>query len=210
MCLPALLPPCPPAPLPSCPPALLPSCPPALLPSCPPALLPSILFPTLPTLPQLRAGAYSHFQQIHLPLPGLLQSQEGHGVGKPKAPAPHVCWHVAGGFRVRTVSMGTGNSMCRVSPTSRFSRLRTSSGPSGRSSSSSSPSTSQAKVDDAPPHSVSMLWQMPQYFVITTGEILLSTTGLEFSYSQVGAGCVSGQRHSPPSLALSFIRLPPT
>lgn len=36
-----------------------------------------------------------------------------------------------------------------------------------------------------PENSVHMLWLIPQYFVITTGEIMFSVTGLEFSYSQV-------------------------
>uniref|UniRef100_A0A183CK51 IgGFc_binding domain-containing protein n=1 Tax=Globodera pallida TaxID=36090 RepID=A0A183CK51_GLOPA len=34
------------------------------------------------------------------------------------------------------------------------------------------------------PNSVNILWQVPQLFVMTVGEILLSVTGLEFSYSQ--------------------------
>ena len=34
-------------------------------------------------------------------------------------------------------------------------------------------------------NSLHMLWLIPQYFVITTGEIMFSITGLEFSYSQV-------------------------
>ena len=34
-------------------------------------------------------------------------------------------------------------------------------------------------------NTVHMLWLIPQYLVITTGEILFSITGLEFSYSQV-------------------------
>lgn len=34
------------------------------------------------------------------------------------------------------------------------------------------------------PNSINMLWQLPQFFVITVGEVLFSVTGLEFSYSQ--------------------------
>uniref|UniRef100_A0A183V2R2 Solute carrier family 15 (Oligopeptide transporter), member 1 n=1 Tax=Toxocara canis TaxID=6265 RepID=A0A183V2R2_TOXCA len=34
------------------------------------------------------------------------------------------------------------------------------------------------------PNTVNMLWQLPQFFVITLGEVLFSVTGLEFSYSQ--------------------------
>ncbi|KAL3275456.1 hypothetical protein HHI36_020216 [Cryptolaemus montrouzieri] len=34
------------------------------------------------------------------------------------------------------------------------------------------------------PNTISMLWLLPQYFIITAAEILFSITGLEFSYSQ--------------------------
>ena len=34
-------------------------------------------------------------------------------------------------------------------------------------------------------NTIHMLWLLPQYFVVTVGEIMLSITGLEFSYSQV-------------------------
>uniref|UniRef100_A0A914N1C5 Uncharacterized protein n=2 Tax=Meloidogyne TaxID=189290 RepID=A0A914N1C5_MELIC len=37
-----------------------------------------------------------------------------------------------------------------------------------------------------PPNSVSILWQLPQIFVISVAEILVSITGLEFVYSQSG------------------------
>ena len=35
------------------------------------------------------------------------------------------------------------------------------------------------------PNSIHILWQFPQYFVITASEVMFSVTGLEFSYSQV-------------------------
>ena len=34
------------------------------------------------------------------------------------------------------------------------------------------------------PNSVHILWIIPQYFVLTASEIMISITGLEFSYSQ--------------------------
>lgn len=37
---------------------------------------------------------------------------------------------------------------------------------------------------DVRPRTVSMLWQLPQFFVITLGEVMFSITGLEFAYSQ--------------------------
>ncbi|XP_039274283.2 solute carrier family 15 member 1-like [Styela clava] len=37
---------------------------------------------------------------------------------------------------------------------------------------------------DVYPNTVNLFWMIPQYFVITLGEVFLSVTGLEFSYSQ--------------------------
>uniref|UniRef100_A0A4W4H9T5 Solute carrier family 15 member 1 n=1 Tax=Electrophorus electricus TaxID=8005 RepID=A0A4W4H9T5_ELEEL len=37
---------------------------------------------------------------------------------------------------------------------------------------------------DIKPNTVHMAWQIPQYFLMTTGEVVFSVTGLEFSYSQ--------------------------
>jgi len=36
-----------------------------------------------------------------------------------------------------------------------------------------------------PESSVNMLWLIPQYFVITAGEVMFSITGLEFAFTQV-------------------------
>ncbi|XP_073899193.1 solute carrier family 15 member 1 isoform X1 [Castor canadensis] len=38
--------------------------------------------------------------------------------------------------------------------------------------------------EDIPPNTVSMALQIPQYFLLTCGEVVFSITGLEFSYSQ--------------------------
>uniref|UniRef100_A0A9J8AKC3 Solute carrier family 15 member 1a n=1 Tax=Cyprinus carpio carpio TaxID=630221 RepID=A0A9J8AKC3_CYPCA len=48
------------------------------------------------------------------------------------------------------------------------------------------PSTCESKteVEDMKPNSVHMALQIPQYFLITTGEVMFSVTGLQFSYSQ--------------------------
>ena len=44
------------------------------------------------------------------------------------------------------------------------------------------------------PNSIHILWQFPQYFVITASEVMFSVTGLEFSYSQVSTN--QNQEHS--------------
>ncbi|EGC36909.1 hypothetical protein DICPUDRAFT_150551 [Dictyostelium purpureum] len=40
----------------------------------------------------------------------------------------------------------------------------------------------QVKIDNSPPNSVHIALQLPQYVVLTAGEVLLSITGLEFAY----------------------------
>ena len=37
-----------------------------------------------------------------------------------------------------------------------------------------------------PANKMSIAWQLPQYALVTAGEVMFSVTGLEFSYSQVG------------------------
>uniref|UniRef100_A0A8B9JMY1 Solute carrier family 15 member 1 n=1 Tax=Astyanax mexicanus TaxID=7994 RepID=A0A8B9JMY1_ASTMX len=44
-------------------------------------------------------------------------------------------------------------------------------------------STIQA-IEDIKPNTIHMAWQIPQYFLMTSGEVVFSVTGLEFSYSQ--------------------------
>ncbi|XP_036396014.1 solute carrier family 15 member 1-like [Megalops cyprinoides] len=39
-------------------------------------------------------------------------------------------------------------------------------------------------IMDIKPNTFHMAWQIPQYFLMTTGEVVFSVTGLEFSYSQ--------------------------
>ncbi|KAL3907029.1 MAG: hypothetical protein SGILL_009038, partial [Bacillariaceae sp.] len=39
-------------------------------------------------------------------------------------------------------------------------------------------------IQNRPPNSVSLAWQIPQITIITVGEIFLNVTGLEFAYSQ--------------------------
>lgn len=41
------------------------------------------------------------------------------------------------------------------------------------------------EFEDIPPNTVNMALQIPQYFLLTCGEVVFSVTGLEFSYSQV-------------------------
>ncbi|KAM5288071.1 solute carrier family 15 member 1 [Ctenodactylus gundi] len=40
------------------------------------------------------------------------------------------------------------------------------------------------EIEDIPPNTVNMALQIPQYFLLTCGEVVFSVTGLEFSYSQ--------------------------
>lgn len=39
--------------------------------------------------------------------------------------------------------------------------------------------------DVVAPSSLNVFWQIPQYFVITTAEVLFSVSGIAFAYSQV-------------------------
>ena len=41
------------------------------------------------------------------------------------------------------------------------------------------------RVEDVGANNVNIAWQIPQYVLITAGEVMFSITGLEFSYSQV-------------------------
>lgn len=40
-------------------------------------------------------------------------------------------------------------------------------------------------MEDVKANNVHIAWQIPQYVLMTMGEVLFSITGLEFSYSQV-------------------------
>ena len=41
-----------------------------------------------------------------------------------------------------------------------------------------------------PPNSIHMLWLMPQYIVLTAGEVLFSITSLAFAFTQVREECM--------------------
>ncbi|XP_070570103.1 solute carrier family 15 member 1-like [Ptychodera flava] len=45
--------------------------------------------------------------------------------------------------------------------------------------------------ETVPANTINILWQIPQYFIITTGEVMFSITGLEFSYAQSPASMKS-------------------
>ena len=39
--------------------------------------------------------------------------------------------------------------------------------------------------EDVPSTSVHRVWQLPQYALVSAGEVMFAVTGLEFAYSQV-------------------------
>ncbi|XP_040214452.1 solute carrier family 15 member 2-like [Rana temporaria] len=47
------------------------------------------------------------------------------------------------------------------------------------------------KVEDIDANSVHVAWQIPQYFLLSAGEVMFSVTGLDFSYAQAPASMKS-------------------
>jgi solute carrier family 15 oligopeptide transporter 1 len=42
------------------------------------------------------------------------------------------------------------------------------------------------EVEVVPHNEIHMLWQLPQYFLLTIGEVMFSIPNLQFAYTQVG------------------------
>ena len=61
----------------------------------------------------------------------------------------------------------------------------------------------QARIDASPPRAVSSLWQVPQFFVMTVAEVLVSATGLEWAYTQAPVS----MRSSVVALYLSMVAI---
>ena len=48
------------------------------------------------------------------------------------------------------------------------------------------------KMEDVKANNIHIAFQVPQYVLMTAGEVMFSVTGLEFSYSQVSGGAFPG------------------
>lgn len=62
--------------------------------------------------------------------------------------------------------------------------------------------------EDVDSTSVHRLWQLPQYLVITAGEVMFSVTGLEFAYSQVGKSFLLKCKIRHGRVSVNISRLP--
>lgn len=51
------------------------------------------------------------------------------------------------------------------------------------------------KMEDVKANDFHIAFQVPQYVLMTAGEVMFSITGLEFSYSQVTAGILPQTSH---------------
>ncbi|XP_042368906.1 solute carrier family 15 member 1b [Plectropomus leopardus] len=88
----------------------------------------------------------------------------------PRGLAKFHIWGAAGEECVYSQELGFGSSYTLIiPPTFRFGQ---------------NCEQSIRSVEDIKPNTIHMAWQIPQYFLITAGEVVFSVTGLEFSYSQ--------------------------
>ncbi|XP_065149244.1 solute carrier family 15 member 1 isoform X1 [Paramisgurnus dabryanus] len=84
----------------------------------------------------------------------------------------------------RTFQLSSNEKICKFAVKFGFGASYTFLIPSNLTWSDLECSNSIKKLEDIKPNSVHMALQIPQYFLITTGEVMFSVTGLQFSYSQ--------------------------
>ncbi|KAG7326999.1 hypothetical protein KOW79_010400 [Hemibagrus wyckioides] len=85
--------------------------------------------------------------------------------------------------RAKFIISGDTGEMCKFSMDLGFGSSYTLLIPSNFNSGPECAKTIQ-QVEDIKPNTMHMAWQIPQYFLMTCGEVVFSVTGLEFSYSQ--------------------------
>nr|XP_057907034.1 solute carrier family 15 member 1b [Doryrhamphus excisus] len=129
--------------------------------------------------PEEGANAIRFFNSLNTVLNITVGNQDFHGVGAsnmsayvavPQGNAQFLIKNSSGGECVYNQKLGFGSSYTLVIPPTFVFGANC--------------EQDIRVVMDISPNSIHMAWQIPQYFLITAGEVVFSVTGLEFSYSQ--------------------------